>query len=75
MPDPATGKPGQPTITEMLEQLSTQLDDEDVPTIKFGDASVAAPFTSKVSSVKSVCNIVRQGRFFCQLCINVIQIR
>ena len=34
----------------------------DVPLIKFGDASVAAPFTSKVSTVMSVCNIVRQGR-------------
>ena len=34
----------------------------DAPTIKFGDASVAAPFTSKISSVTSVCGIVRQGR-------------
>ena len=63
IPDPATGKPGTPTISEMLEQVSTQLDEEgDVPTIKFGDASVAAPFTSKISSVMSVCSIVRQGR-------------
>ena len=36
--------------------------EEEVPTIKFGDASVAAPFTSKVSTVMSVCAIVRQGR-------------
>ncbi|KAJ3051115.1 hypothetical protein HK097_007915 [Rhizophlyctis rosea] len=35
---------------------------DDVPQIKFGDASVAAPFTSKISQVMSVCNIVRQGR-------------
>ena len=35
---------------------------EEVPTIKFGDASVAAPFSSKVSSVNSVCSIIRQGR-------------
>ncbi|KAJ3193971.1 hypothetical protein HK101_003724 [Irineochytrium annulatum] len=34
----------------------------DVPVIKFGDASVAAPFTSKLSTVMSVCTIVRQGR-------------
>jgi cation-transporting ATPase 13A1 len=62
IPDPATGKPGKPTISEMLEQVSSQLDEEEVPTIKFGDASVAAPFTSKISSVKSVVNIIRQGR-------------
>jgi len=59
--DPATGTAGKPTISEMLEELTAQIEDDEVPTIKFGDASVAAPFTSKVSSVKSVCNIVRQG--------------
>lgn len=42
---------------EMMEDM-----EGDVPKIKFGDASVAAPFTSKISSVMSVCNIVRQGR-------------
>jgi manganese-transporting P-type ATPase len=44
-----------------MQQLMSEMDD-DVPTIKFGDASVAAPFTSKISSVKSVCGIIRQGR-------------
>jgi cation-transporting ATPase 13A1 len=62
IPDPATGKPGRPTISDMLEQVNTQIDDDEVPTLKFGDASVAAPFTSKISSVMSVCSIVRQGR-------------
>ncbi|RKP09816.1 hypothetical protein THASP1DRAFT_34310 [Thamnocephalis sphaerospora] len=41
--------------------LLGDLDDE-APTIKLGDASVAAPFTSKLSTVMSICNIIRQGR-------------
>ncbi|KAL2919953.1 putative cation-transporting ATPase 1 [Polyrhizophydium stewartii] len=48
-------------FTAMMEQLMSEMED-DVPKIKFGDASVAAPFTSKVSSVMSVVNIIRQGR-------------
>ncbi|KAJ3085284.1 hypothetical protein HK102_000140 [Quaeritorhiza haematococci] len=49
---------------KMQERLTQMMGDmnEEVPTIKFGDASVAAPFTSKISTINSVCNIVRQGR-------------
>lgn len=36
--------------------------DDEVPTLKLGDASVAAPFTSKLANVSAVTNIVRQGR-------------
>ncbi|CAG8492646.1 78_t:CDS:2 [Paraglomus brasilianum] len=43
-----------------MEQLQN-LDDEP-PTIKLGDASVAAPFTSKLANVVAISNIVRQGR-------------
>ena len=39
------------SMGKMMESLET-LDDE-VPSIKFGDASVAAPFTSKLSTVMS----------------------
>ncbi|KAJ8324295.1 putative cation-transporting ATPase 1 [Batrachochytrium dendrobatidis] len=48
-------------LTNMMDMMMEEMDD-DIPKIKFGDASVAAPFTSKISSVMSVVNIVRQGR-------------
>jgi len=37
-------------------------DDSEPPTIKLGDASVAAPFTSKLANVMTIANIIRQGR-------------
>ncbi|ODQ56393.1 hypothetical protein SAICODRAFT_4574 [Saitoella complicata NRRL Y-17804] len=36
--------------------------EDDAPTIKLGDASVAAPFTSKLTNVMAIANIIRQGR-------------
>ncbi len=36
--------------------------DDQTAVVRPGDASVAAPFTSKVPSVKSVIDLVRQGR-------------
>ena len=51
----------KPSLASTMEQFMGEMEDE-VPLIKFGDASIAAPFTSKVSSVMSVVNIVRQGR-------------
>ncbi|KAI0236692.1 putative cation-transporting ATPase 1 [Massospora cicadina] len=54
--------PGQPSDAAALsERLMAELDDE-VPVLKFGDASVASPFTSKLASIVSVINIIRQGR-------------
>lgn len=47
----------------LLGSMGGDMEDEDeVPTLKLGDASVAAPFTSKLASVSSVTNIIRQGR-------------
>ncbi|KAL8687937.1 MAG: hypothetical protein Q9218_006025 [Villophora microphyllina] len=43
----------------MMEQ---ELDDNEPPRIKLGDASVAAPFTSKLANVIAIPNIIRQGR-------------
>ena len=47
------------SITDSMAQLE---DEEGPPQIRLGDASVAAPFTSKLSNVASVCAIIRQGR-------------
>ncbi|KAL4921988.1 hypothetical protein BDW62DRAFT_208146 [Aspergillus aurantiobrunneus] len=54
----AAGFADQLTST-MMEQ---ELDDSEPPTIKLGDASVAAPFTSKLANVVAIPNILRQGR-------------
>ncbi|KAF8320367.1 endoplasmic reticulum Ca-transporting P-type ATPase [Clavulina sp. PMI_390] len=45
-----------------LTTALADLDEEEVPKIKLGDASCAAPFTSKLSNVSAVTNIIRQGR-------------
>jgi cation-transporting ATPase 13A1 len=42
--------------------MEGDLDDSEPPTIKLGDASVAAPFTSKLANVIAIPNIIRQGR-------------
>ena len=42
--------------------MESELDDGEPPTIKLGDASVAAPFTSKLANVMAIPNILRQGR-------------
>lgn len=45
--------------SSMMEQ---ELDENEPPSIKLGDASVAAPFTSKLANVIAIPNIIRQGR-------------
>ncbi|KAF2860434.1 E1-E2 ATPase family protein [Piedraia hortae CBS 480.64] len=51
-------------FAEKLQQsmMEDELNSNDPPTIKLGDASVAAPFTSKLSNVIAIPNIIRQGR-------------
>eukprot|EP00767_Chilomastix_cuspidata_P007095 gnl/Chilomastix_cuspidata/766.p1 GENE.gnl/Chilomastix_cuspidata/766~~gnl/Chilomastix_cuspidata/766.p1 ORF type:complete len:1443 (+),score=563.17 gnl/Chilomastix_cuspidata/766:34-4362(+) len=44
----------------LLELLASTDDDDDKP--KIGDASIAAPFTSKSGTTKGVLKIIRQGR-------------
>lgn len=47
------------SITSSMDALD---EDDGPPQIRLGDASVAAPFTSKLANVKAVCSIIRQGR-------------
>lgn len=59
---------------EMKKRASTQernavfasvgdvLEEGELPMIKLGDASIAAPFTSKIPSIRSTLDIIRQGR-------------
>ena len=42
--------------------MEKELDETEPPKIKLGDASVAAPFTSKLANVVAIPNIIRQGR-------------
>lgn len=45
-----------------LSMIEDELRNDEPPSIKLGDASVAAPFTSKLANVVAIPNIIRQGR-------------
>ena len=49
-------------MTSITSKLAEMDEDQEVPQIKLGDASCAAPFTSKLSNVSAITNIIRQGR-------------
>ena len=40
----------------------TIFDDEEMASVKLGDASIAAPFTTKGNNVSPIVHIIRQGR-------------
>lgn len=48
-------------LDKILENLA-QAEEEGSNLVKLGDASVAAPFTSKISTIQSVCTLIRLGR-------------
>lgn len=49
------------------------MDSGELPMVKLGDASIAAPFTSKMPSIQSCVDIVRQGR--CTLVSSIQMVR
>ncbi|KAI0084671.1 endoplasmic reticulum Ca-transporting P-type ATPase [Irpex rosettiformis] len=49
-------------LASITDKLAEMEDEEEVPKIKLGDASCAAPFTSKLSNVSAISHIIRQGR-------------
>ncbi|KAF5309972.1 hypothetical protein D9619_010464 [Psilocybe cf. subviscida] len=49
-------------MASITDKMAEMEGDDDVPKIKLGDASCAAPFTSKLGHVSAITHIIRQGR-------------
>jgi len=64
-------------LAQMMEEMEgTDGQDTmgDLPMVKIGDASIASPFTSKMPSIKSTYDIIRQGRCTLVTTIQMYQI-
>lgn len=50
------------SLLNSVNGVDEEENEDEAPVLKLGDASVAAPFTSKLANVSSVTHIIRQGR-------------
>lgn len=60
--NPLLGAAQKERMRQMLEQMHVQQLENQQYMLKMGDASIAAPFTSKRSSIRCAVDVIRQGR-------------